>query len=212
MKSKQVGNKNKKSLTFIEEQNRKIYSLIREYELVKCDSNITVNRYFNYLNTTIFQNKGLCIPKIEEEKDLNSLISMNLKGYADNSGDHITNELSIFGNNFYHISQYIKLSVFKCNENLIKCPDDNKDFWEGFLQSEQYKRLRNFLWFQDRRVVPDDFFTMRVLGRGGFGSVIGKCHDFTGSSVVGIVSNDDLSTCSLQEGHFGKALCDESYE
>ena len=49
-----------------------------------------------------------------------------------------------------------------------------KDFWEGFLQSEQFKRLRNFLWFQDRRVVPDDFFTMRVLGRGGFGSVIGK--------------------------------------
>jgi hypothetical protein len=87
-----------------------------------------------------------------------------------------------------------------------------QQYWVGFTQSEQFSKLRNFLWFQDRRVVPDDFFTMRVLGRGGFGSVIGKCHDFTGSSVVGIVSNDDLSTCSLQEGHFGKALCDESYE
>jgi hypothetical protein len=49
-----------------------------------------------------------------------------------------------------------------------------KEYWEGFIQSQQYSRLRNFLWFQDRRVVPDDFFTMRVLGRGGFGSVIGK--------------------------------------
>lgn len=49
-----------------------------------------------------------------------------------------------------------------------------KEYWEGFTQSEKFTRLRNFLWFQDRRVVPDDFFTMRVLGRGGFGSVIGK--------------------------------------
>lgn len=49
-----------------------------------------------------------------------------------------------------------------------------KEYWAGFTQSEQFKKLRNFLWFQDRRVVPDDFFTMRVLGRGGFGSVIGK--------------------------------------
>lgn len=46
-----------------------------------------------------------------------------------------------------------------------------KDYWEEFKQSEQYTKLRNFLWFQDRTVVPDDFFTMRVLGRGGFGSV-----------------------------------------
>ena len=59
-----------------------------------------------------------------------------------------------------------------------------KEYWEGFLQSEQYKRLRNFLWFQDRRVVPDDFFTMRVLGRGGFGSVIGTYTYWMMMSVV----------------------------
>ncbi|KAL3926547.1 MAG: hypothetical protein SGARI_005571 [Bacillariaceae sp.] len=47
-------------------------------------------------------------------------------------------------------------------------------YWSKFVQSERYAKLRNFLWFQDRAVVPDDFFTMRVLGRGGFGSVIGK--------------------------------------
>jgi hypothetical protein len=48
-----------------------------------------------------------------------------------------------------------------------------RDHWVGFLESEQYTKMRNFIWFLDRLVVPDDFFTMRVLGRGGFGSVIG---------------------------------------
>lgn len=38
----------------------------------------------------------------------------------------------------------------------------------------QYKRMRNFLWYQDRCVVYDDFYVMRVLGRGGFGLVSGK--------------------------------------
>jgi hypothetical protein len=49
------------------------------------------------------------------------------------------------------------------------------DYWQGFLECEEFIKLKNFLWFQDRSVVPDDFFTMRVLGRGGFGSVIGEC-------------------------------------
>lgn len=49
-----------------------------------------------------------------------------------------------------------------------------KQYWQPFLESDYYTKLRHFLWFQDRQVVPDDFFTMRVLGRGGFGSVTGK--------------------------------------
>jgi hypothetical protein len=49
-----------------------------------------------------------------------------------------------------------------------------KDYWNDFLLSEKYKKMKNFLWYQDRPVVPDDFFTMRVLGRGGFGLVTGK--------------------------------------
>jgi hypothetical protein len=48
-----------------------------------------------------------------------------------------------------------------------------RDRWQAFQESEQYTKVKNFLWFADRLVVPDDFFTMRVLGRGGFGSVIG---------------------------------------
>jgi hypothetical protein len=48
-----------------------------------------------------------------------------------------------------------------------------RDYWEKFKESEEFARLKNFLWYQDRRVVPEDFFVMRVLGRGGFGLVTG---------------------------------------
>mmetsp|Transcript_23814 Transcript_23814/g.53258 ORF Transcript_23814/g.53258 Transcript_23814/m.53258 type:complete len:700 (+) Transcript_23814:295-2394(+) len=43
--------------------------------------------------------------------------------------------------------------------------------WSGFQKSEQHTKLLNFLWFRDRKVVEEDFFVMRVLGRGGFGLV-----------------------------------------
>jgi hypothetical protein len=49
-----------------------------------------------------------------------------------------------------------------------------RQYWGWFVESEQYKKLVHFLWFHDRQVVPDDFFNMRVLGRGGFGSVLGE--------------------------------------
>jgi len=46
-----------------------------------------------------------------------------------------------------------------------------KKHWEGFQKSEFHTKLLNFLWFQDKPVVEEDFFLMRVLGRGGFGLV-----------------------------------------
>jgi len=46
-----------------------------------------------------------------------------------------------------------------------------RQYWTAFQGSEQYTKLLNFLWYMDRRVVPEDFFVMRVLGRGGFGLV-----------------------------------------
>ena len=49
-----------------------------------------------------------------------------------------------------------------------------KQYWEQYIESESYTKMKNFLWFYDRPVVADDFFSMRVLGRGGFGSVTGK--------------------------------------
>jgi hypothetical protein len=52
-----------------------------------------------------------------------------------------------------------------------------KDYWQLFLESEEYIKLKNFTWYGDRGIVPDDFFTMRVLGRGGFGLVNGEFPD-----------------------------------
>jgi len=49
-----------------------------------------------------------------------------------------------------------------------------REYWQSFLESEEYAKFKNFMWYQDRRVVPEDFFVMRVLGRGGFGLVTGK--------------------------------------
>lgn len=46
-----------------------------------------------------------------------------------------------------------------------------REYWHQFTHSENYAKMKNFFWFYDRPVVADDFFSMRVLGRGGFGSV-----------------------------------------
>lgn len=48
-----------------------------------------------------------------------------------------------------------------------------KEYWEAFVESEQYMKMDNFHWYKDKRVVPEDFFILRVLGRGGFGLVTG---------------------------------------
>lgn len=45
--------------------------------------------------------------------------------------------------------------------------------WDKFVQSPEWLRCRQLLWYQDRPVIADDFFIMRVLGRGGFGLVNG---------------------------------------
>jgi len=52
-----------------------------------------------------------------------------------------------------------------------------KKHWEGFQRSEFHTKLLNFMWVQDKPVVEEDFFLMRVLGRGGFGLVTGKACD-----------------------------------
>ena len=50
-----------------------------------------------------------------------------------------------------------------------------RDYGDTFQSqtTKQYNRMRDFLWYQDRRVVYEDFYVMRVLGRGGFGLVSG---------------------------------------
>ena len=56
---------------------------------------------------------------------------------------------------------------------LIMMEGLKRQYWEDFLASKEYKRLLNFWWYCDRKVVEDDFYLMRVLGRGGFGLVHG---------------------------------------
>ena len=48
-----------------------------------------------------------------------------------------------------------------------------RDYWNLFLESQEFLKAKQFLWYQDRPVVPEDFYIMRVLGRGGFGLVNG---------------------------------------
>jgi tRNA A-37 threonylcarbamoyl transferase component Bud32 len=99
--------------------------------------------------------------------------------------------------------------------DMVVIDDLRRKYWQKFIESEQYTKLRNFLWFQDRPVVPDDFFTMRVLGRGGFGSVIGKKAVYfvvpvltIGNSSSSLLMNDAtfwlLSVTACKKGTSGK--------
>ena len=88
--------------------------------------------------------------------------------------------------------------------------------WKGFLESEQYTKLLNFLWYKDRNVVEEDFFLMRVLGRGGFGLVTGESfsycsleHDVSDSLLINQPATPALS---LQKRHIRQTLRHENHE
>ena len=47
-------------------------------------------------------------------------------------------------------------------------------YWPLFVTSDEYRKLQDFIWYQRvRPMVPEDFYVLRVLGRGGFGLVTG---------------------------------------
>jgi len=71
------------------------------------------------------------------------------------------------------VSNQLPENLFEDAELLVS-QNIREKYWMGFQSSEYHTKLLNFLWFQDRTVVEDDFFVMRVLGRGGFGLVTGK--------------------------------------
>jgi hypothetical protein len=71
--------------------------------------------------------------------------------------------------------RYLPNDLFDKAEALIM-ESLRREYWNDFLTSEQYAKLNMFLWNQYRPVVVDDFFVMRVLGRGGFGLVTGTWH------------------------------------
>lgn len=63
---------------------------------------------------------------------------------------------------FFDKAEYVIMESLKCQ------------YWSSFVKSRYWTKLKHFLWYQDRRVIPEDFFVLRVLGRGGFGLVTGK--------------------------------------
>jgi beta-adrenergic-receptor kinase len=69
-------------------------------------------------------------------------------------------------------SQTLSGSVFDEAERVVM-ESLGRGYWDAFLASDHYRKLKHFLWYRDRPVVPEDFFVMRVLGRGGFGLVNG---------------------------------------
>jgi hypothetical protein len=71
-------------------------------------------------------------------------------------------------------------SVFDVAEQIIiQCL--HQRFWSSFQSSSDWIKLMNYLWHQDKKVKEEDFFLMRVLGRGGFGLVNGT---YTGSASI----------------------------
>jgi hypothetical protein len=78
----------------------------------------------------------------------------------------------LHSSNSIDLTAVISSDIFDKAEQVILESLKN-DYWKSFQESTYHTKLKNFLWFKDRKVVPDDFLTMRVLGRGGFGLVYG---------------------------------------
>jgi hypothetical protein len=45
--------------------------------------------------------------------------------------------------------------------------------FDDFKKSGEWPKFINYLWHRDKKISDEDFFLMRVLGRGGFGLVTG---------------------------------------
>lgn len=73
--------------------------------------------------------------------------------------------------------KYLPDDLFDRAESIVM-ESQRRQYWDRFNESEQHKKMDNFHWYRDRGVIPEDFFILRVLGRGGFGLVTGKNFDF----------------------------------
>jgi hypothetical protein len=98
-----------------------------------------------------------------------------------------------------------------------------RTYWDKFVESPEWLRCRHLLWYQDRPVIADDFFIMRVLGRGGFGLVNGT--SFFLVCRISLMLRDEpwycglshpivsaFFVCSVQERNVRETLCDEGHE
>lgn len=61
----------------------------------------------------------------------------------------------------------------KIEQVILECL--RRKYWSRFAQKgvSNWDKLLNFLWHESQPVLEEDFFLMRVLGRGGFGLVTG---------------------------------------
>lgn len=103
-----------------------------------------------------FENGSLAVDDDEEKVDI---VHKEKKPCRDRS----LRNLSVVANT-------LPSNLFDCAETVIVQNLRGKH-WDGFQASEHNAKFLNFLWFQDRKVEEEDFFVMRVLGRGGFGLV-----------------------------------------
>lgn len=107
-----------------------------------------------------------------------SSVEMRKTGTLSNSGSKdmlnaVSSKLKSKRFSGHNLNILVPVDMFDKAE-IIVMESLKNDYWDSFQQSEHYLKFKNFLWYRDRKVVPDDFLTMRVLGRGGFGLVYGK--------------------------------------
>jgi len=124
------------------------------------------------------------VEKLRKSPGYESLLKMHIK-----RGNLDDNEMGEMGNKLSDrtlsrgcatmrrlslVSHELPESLFDEAE-IIVAEDIREKHWAGFQNSEYHTKLLNFLWFHDRTVVEEDFFIIRILGRGGFGLVHGEC-------------------------------------
>jgi len=112
------------------------------------------------------------IHEVEDEEEYDHFNNENHNGIK--REDEQTKQLDLTKmrsiRNLSLISNELPVNLFNQAEVLV-AENIREKHWAGFQSSEYHAKLLNFLWFQDRTVVEEDFFVMRVLGRGGFGLV-----------------------------------------
>ena len=64
---------------------------------------------------------------------------------------------------------------FRSGQATTTLIDTTPELFAFKTRKDRATKLLNFLWFHDRTVVEEDFFIIRILGRGGFGLVHGEC-------------------------------------
>jgi len=152
----------------------KAQRIVRSYLLQKKEGVCHINREINehdIAQTRISMSKGeLAIAMKENIDEPYSLQSIGLKGPLLKQAIAMSADILI--NNSKNSRVEPDCDIYDSLRDIIFESLKNR-YWVEFLKSNEHERCIHFLWFQDREVVEDDFNVLRVLGRGGFGLVVG---------------------------------------